>query len=173
MNLVTDDIPAITLALNPQSKDVMEEKPRKNKEVLNKSLIIWFAIAGLSMAAITLSVFYITFNILNQEFIYARTTALLTLILLEVANAYNFVSFRHKVSFKSLRVNKYLFYASIVSITATLFVIYSPLNKIFGTAPIGAADWIISILAALLIIIIFNILKWINSKKGTFKLEHF
>ena len=173
MNLVTDDLPAITLSFTPQSKDVMEEKPRKKKEILNKSLIIWFAIAGLSMAIITLAVFYIVFNFLNQEFTYARTTALLTLILLEIANAYNFISFRHKVSFESLRVNKYLFYASMISIAATLLIIYSPLNKIFETVPLGFIDWAIAIGASLLIIIIFNILKKVNEKREFFKLESF
>ena len=173
MNLVTDDLPAITLSVTPQSKDVMEEKPRKKREILNKSLIIWFTIAGLSMAAITLAVFYITFNILNQDFIYARTTALLTLILLEIANAYNFMSFRQRVNFESLRVNKYLSYASIISIAATLLIIYSPLNKVFETAPIGFVDWIIVIAASLMIIVIFDFLKRINEKREFFKLEHF
>ena len=40
-------------------------------------------------------------------------------ILLEIANAYNFISFRYKVTFGSLKVNKYLLYASIISIIAT------------------------------------------------------
>jgi Ca2+-transporting ATPase len=173
MNLVTDDIPAITLAVTPQSKDIMDERPRKNKEILNKSLIAWFGIAGFSMGFITLAVFYVTHNILGQDFAYSRTTALLTLILLEIANAYNFISFRHKVDFQSLRVNKALFYASIISIAATLLIIYTPLNKIFETAPIGLQDWIISIVASSLIIIIFNILKHINQRKGYFKLENF
>lgn len=168
MNLVTDDLPAITLALTPSSLDIMEEKPRKKKEILNKSLIIWFAIAGLSMAIMTLSVFFVSFNILNQTTEFARTTALLTLILLEIANAYNFISFRHKVNFESLRVNKYLFYASIISILATIAVIYSPLNKAFGTVPIGVVGWIIGIIPAIVIILIFNLLKRLNEKKKFF-----
>ncbi|MGV8151475.1 MAG: cation-translocating P-type ATPase [Candidatus Nanoarchaeia archaeon] len=173
MNLITDDLPAITLAVTPQSKDIMEEKPRKKKEILNKSLILWFAIAGFSMALITLGVFFITFNILKQEFIYARTTAFLTLIILELANAYNFMSFRHKVSFESLPVNKYLFLTSSISLAATILIIYSPLNKVFETIPIGALDWSIAIVASLGIVIIFNILKKINEKTNTFKIEHF
>ncbi|MFH1510575.1 MAG: cation-transporting P-type ATPase, partial [Candidatus Woesearchaeota archaeon] len=88
MNLVTDDLPAITLSVTPYSKDVMDERPRKKKEILNRSLIAWCVIAGMSMTLITLSVFYIMFNLLNKDFVYARTTALITLILLEIANAY-------------------------------------------------------------------------------------
>jgi len=173
MNLVTDDLPAITLALTPSSLDIMEEKPRKKKEILNKSLIIWFAIAGVSMAIITLAVFFISFNFLHQTTEFARTTALLSLIFLEIANAYNFMSFRHKVSLESLRVNKYLFYASIISILLTLAVIYTPLNKVFGTVPIGITGWLIGILGAVIIVLIFNLLKGLNDKKNFLKLEHF
>ncbi len=173
MNLVTDDLPAITLALNPSSLDIMEEKPRKKKEILNKSLVIWFAIAGVSMAIITLSVFFISFNIFNQTTEFARTTALLSLICLEIANAYNFRSFRHRVSFKSLRVNKSLFYASVISILATITIIYSPLNRVFETVPIDITGWLIGILSAIAIILIFNLLKKLNEKKNFFKLENF
>lgn len=173
MNLVTDDLPAITLALTPSSLDIMKEKPRKKKEILNKSLIIWFAIAGVSMAVITLSVFFVSFNILHQNVEFARTTALLSLICLEIANAYNFMSFRHRVSFESLRVNKYLFYASIASIIATIMVIYSPINKVFGTVPIGVMGWMMGILSAMIIVLIFNLLKRLNEKKNFLKLEHF
>ena len=173
MNLVTDDLPALTLALTPSSLDIMEEKPRKKKEILNKSLLIWFGIAGVSMAIMTLSVFFVSFNVLHQTTKFARTTALLSLICLEIANAYNFMSFRHKVSFESLRVNKYLFYASIASIVATITVIYTPLNKVFGTVPIGVTGWIIGIISAIIIILIFNLLKGLNEKNNFLKLEHF
>jgi len=173
MNLVTDDFPAITLSLTPKSKDIMEEKPRKKKEILNKHLIIWFIITGLLMALFTLLSFYFSYNILKQEFIYARTTALLTLILVEIANAYNFISFRYPVSPKAFKVNKYLLYASIISILATLTVIYyKPANRIFETAPLNLIDWIIALGFSFLIIIMLNIVKKINAKKEIFKLEN-
>ena len=172
MNLVTDDLPAITLALTPSSLDIMEEKPRKKKEILNKHLIIWLAIAGVSMAIITLFVFFISFSLLHQTTEFARTTALLSLIFLEIANAYNFISFRHKVSLESLRVNKYLFYASILSILATIAVIYSPLNKVFGTVPIGITGWLFGIISAIIIVLVFNLLKGLNEKKNFLKLEN-
>ena len=125
------------------------------------------------MAIMTLSVFFLSFNILHQTIEFARTTALLSLICLEIANAYNFMSFRHKVSFESLRVNKYLFYASIASIMATIAIIYTPLNKVFGTVPIEITGWLFGILSAIVIILIFNLLKGLNKKKNFLKLEHF
>ncbi len=173
MNLVTDDLPAITLAVTPSSKDIMEDKPRKNKEIFNKSLIVWMVITGSTMALITLGAMLLTFNVIGHDFESARTTALLTLILLEIANAYNFISFRTGVNFRTLIVNKYLFYASAISIAATLFIIYSPVNKIFGTVPIGIFDWGIALIISLLVIMVLNLLKTINKNGEFFKLEHF
>ncbi len=173
MNLVTDDLPAITLSLTPQSKDVMEERPRKKKEILNSSLVVWFIFSGVLMAIITLSAFYITFNVLKQDFAYARTNALLTLILVEIANAYNFISFRYPVNVKSLKVNKHLNYASLISILTTIAIIYSPLNKIFQTTELTLVDWGVSLGTSLIIVLSFNLLKKINKRKEIFKLEHF
>jgi len=94
MNIVTDDLPAITLGLNKSSDDIMDEKPRKKAGILNKDLFIFLIISGTIMAIFSLLSFYFSFNILGQEGSYARTTALLTLIVLEIAGAFNFRSFR-------------------------------------------------------------------------------
>jgi len=171
MNLVTDDLPAITLALTPSSKDIMNEKPRKNQKILTKPFFIWLLIAGILMAGFTLLSYYIAFNKLGQTTIDARTTTLLILILLEIGGAYNFLSFRKEVYPSSFLANKYLFIASIISIIATIIIIYTPLNSVFGTTPIGYADWIFSIIVALLLIIIFNILKRINNTKKFLELD--
>jgi P-type Ca2+ transporter type 2C len=97
----------------------------------------------------------------------------LSLILLEIANAFNFRSFRKGVLNRPLFTNKYLVYASIISLLATILIIYTPLSKIFSTVSIGWANWLIAIISALLIILLFDILKIINKKKKFFKLEGF
>jgi len=173
MNLVTDDLPAITLSLNKSSTDIMLEKPRKKKEILNKSLIIWMIIAGFSMALFTLISFFVSFNLFHQSTEVARTTALLSLILLEIANAFNFRSFRKGVLNRPLFTNKYLVYASIISVLATILIVYTPLNKIFSTVSVGWISWLIAIVLALLIILLFDTLKIINNKKKFLKLENF
>jgi len=170
MNLVTDDLPAVTLSVTPSSHDIMDEKPKQKKAILDNDVFIWMIISGISMAFITLFVFFLCFNILHQEFAFARTTALLSLIFLEIANAYNFMSFRQNVSFNSLTVNRALFYASIVSIVATIIIIYSPLNRVFETVPLGIVDWAIGIASAISIILIFNILKTWNVRTRKLKL---
>ena len=169
MNLVTDDLPAITLGFNPPSRDEMKMKPRKKSNILNKQLFILLSIAGLIMAFATLGTFYYTFKILNQDISVARTTALVTLIFFEIANAFNFRSFKYPVYKLPLFANKYLIYASAISILATVLIIYTPLNTIFETVPISLSYWIFAFVTALSVIVIFDVLKIISKKRFLIK----
>ena len=172
MNLVTDNLPAITLGFNPSSTDIMNEKPRRKAEILDKKLIILLIFTGLILAFFTLSSIYISFNLFNNDFESSRTIALVSLIMLEIASAFNFRSFRKGVFNRSPFVNKYLFYASLISILATILIVYTPINKIFETAPISLMGWIYAIIPALLLIAVFDLLKAINNKKKFFDLEY-
>jgi Ca2+-transporting ATPase len=171
MNIVTDNLPAITLGLNHSSEDIMEEKPRKNTNILNKRLFLTLIIAGTLMAVFVLSTFYFTFNILGQTTKDARTTALLALIVLEIAGAFNFRSFRKTTLNRSPLVNPYLAIASLISLIATFLIIYTPLNKIFETIPLPLLDWIIALGFGLLLILIFDIFKKINNKKNLLRFD--
>lgn len=165
MNLVTDNLPAITLSFNPSSKDIMERKPRKKSQILNKNLFLLLAFAGTMMGLLTLGVFYFTFNILHQPMEYARTTALLALIMLEISAAFIFKSFRYESMSKHTFSNKYLIYASLISMLATVLIIYTPLNGVFETVPLPIINWIIATSFPFLLIIIFDLLKRRNNKE--------
>ncbi len=171
MNLVTDNLPAITLGLNPSSKDAMNDMPRKKTEILNKSLILLLIFTGSLLALLVLSSYFITFNIFGESLEYSRTVALFSLICLEIASAFNFRSFRKGVLNRGLLVNPYLVCASVISLIATFLIIYSPLNKVFETVPLKLEGFIIPILVSLALIIIFDLLKYINNKKKFFDLE--
>lgn len=172
MNLVTDNLPAITLGFNPTSDDVMYEKPRRKKDILDKRLIAVLIFTGTLLALIVLTTVYLSFNIFKEDFESARTIALVSLIMIEIASAFNFRSFRKKVFNRSPFVNKYLAFASIFSVIATLFIVYSPANKIFETVPISPAKLILTLLPAIFLIAVFDLLKYINNKKKFLDLEH-
>lgn len=167
MNLVTDNLPAITLGFNPSSKDIMKEKPRLKAEILNSKLIGLMLFNGGLMASFTLFVYYISFNLLDQSAELSRTTALVTLILLEIASAFNFRSFRHKVLTRSPFVNKPLLGASLISIFLTLIIVYSNLGKVFETVPLTLTGWISALIASILILIIYDLLKELSIKGKT------
>ncbi len=172
MNLVTDNLPAITLGFNPPSSDIMEEKPRKNAEILNSKLVVLLLFTGALLTLFVLAGYYIVHNVFMMGEEYSRTVALLVLIILEITSAFNFRSFRKGVLNRGMFANKYLVYASAVSFIATLVVIYSPANKLFETVPLGPKGFIIGIAAAALLIIIFDVLKLLNSKLKILDVSH-
>jgi P-type Ca2+ transporter type 2C len=167
MNLVTDNLPAITLGLNPYSKDVMTDPPRKNTGILTKPFFLLIVTNGTIMGTITLVVYYISFNVLGNSVEVARTTALICLIGLEIASAFNFRSFRQLSLTRSPFVNPYLVIASTISLLATLVVVYvDRVSAIFETTPVGINQWLTAITAGLILLIIFDILKYYSNKKG-------
>lgn len=165
MNLVIDDLPAITLGLNIYSKDVMREKPRIKAPIINREAMGFMVLFTFLTAILTLASFYISFNVLHNDLKTARTSALVSIILLQIAGAFSFRSFRHPVLTGSLVANPYLFAAAGISLTATLFVIYSPLNILFETAPLPALEWGIAIYSSLILIVIFDQVKFFTQRK--------
>lgn len=165
INLVTDDLPALTLGFNRSSKDVMNEKPRRKAEILNRPLFSYTLFVSVLMALFTLTAFYISFNVLDQTMEVARTAALATLILLEIANAFNFRSFRYLVLNRSPFINIHLFYASILSIIATLLVIYTPLNHAFETVSPGLWGWGAALAMSFILLVVLDFAKEIYSRK--------
>lgn len=159
MNIVTDNLPSITLGFNPTSKDILTGKMPKNTPLIDRQLVVLIIVTGFLMAALTLFSHYLSLNILHHSTEFARTTALVTLILVEIAGAFIYRSFRKGVLTRSPFINKYLFIASSVSVVLTLVIIYTPISKIFETVPIRSVEWITAAISGFLLILIFDILK--------------
>jgi len=168
MNLVTDSFPAITLVFNPTSDDLMNDEPRRDAGILNTKLMLLLAFTGALMAFLTLLVYYLSFNLLGQSTEVARSTALLALIILEIAAAFNYRSFRKLTLNRSPLVNKYLFYTSLASIFVTLFIFYSPLRLAFETVPLKVSGWLIAIGSSLAFLLLFDVMKLLNKKRNFF-----
>ncbi len=165
MNLFSDEITAITLAFNPYSKDVINQKPRRKSEIITFPLFVMIVVSGLMMSLGSLGIFYYVLNIGKSE-IAARTIAFSTMVFFGITNAFNFRSFRKKSLNRSIYTNKPLFWASLVAVISTIGIIYiRGLNKIFETTPIKPVYLIVGALLSLSVIVIFDILKHINNKK--------
>jgi len=167
MNLFTDEITAITLAFNPYSRDVMSSKPRRKSQIITRSSFFMLAISGLIMCLGSLGVFYylISSGSPVQE---ARTVAYITMAFFGLTTAFNYRSFRKPTLTRSLFTNRPLAYASLFVIILILLGIYSPLSYLLETTKIEWKYWIIAALISLSVLIVFDLLKWINEKKNIF-----
>ena len=91
---------------------------------------------------------------------------MVTLIFFELTLAFNFRSFRKGVLNRGLFINKYLFYATAISVMLTFIIIYTPLSTIFETTPIGIEGLVIPLASSFLLIIIYDLLKYVNKRTG-------
>ncbi len=157
INLVTDGLPALALGIDPINNDVMHRKPRNPKEnIISRNMIINIFFTGLIFALTTL----ILFNMSLDNPIKAQTIAFSTLVILELFR----VNIIRKQYNNKLFENKYLILAVVSSFLLQLMVIYTPLNKIFGTIALSLTDWIFIILVSLFATILCRIFYLISIK---------
>jgi len=171
INLITDNLSALTLGLNPSSPDIFEQKPKSNQKIVNKELLKLISITSLLMTFVTLFAYNISINFFNHTPTEAQSVALLTLVLAEIATAFSFRSFRKYIVGRSILINPYLAVTSLFSIILTLIVIYSPLNKFFETTPLSYDILLIPFFSFVFMIFLNDIVKFFNLRRNKYLSE--
>jgi P-type Ca2+ transporter type 2C len=142
VNLVTDGILDITLAMEPKEGDVMEEPPRKpDARIVNLEIFKNIFFVAIFMAVGTLWMFFNANNNSNANLVYAQTLVFTTLAMFQVFNALNCRS-RYKSVFQiGLFSNPYLFVAIMASIALQLAAVYVPfMQTALGTVALPIQD---------------------------------
>ncbi len=144
MNLATDSLPALALAMEPAEKNVMKRGPRDEKLLEG----IWGPIV-LAGALMVLSVFFVfDYGLNNSGLDIARTMAITTAIFFELFFAFSCKSKRSLFQ-TGIFNNKYLIWAVLISAGLHLGLIYSELGSVFGFVGLGLKDLGICTLAGL------------------------
>lgn len=168
MNLVTDDLPAIALASNKASKDILSWKPKKEQGLFNKSLKRLTVMAGIIMTILAFSLYYHSLKESNQNILLSRGISLFLLILLELAFAYSFRSFRKPFIKINMKENSFMNIAIVVSLLLTLLIYLTPLSKAFEVSLFGFVDLIYILFLTALGLILVDFFK-LKIMKGYYK----
>ncbi len=150
LNLLTDSLPALALGVDPTPKNIMKRPPLNPKEgVIDREMKFSIGYTGLFIGIVVL----LSFATRMPQLYEARTVALTTLVLMELARIALI-----KINYKeSLFNNKYLVLAMIGTIVLQLIAVYSPLNHYLGLVPLNWFDWII-ILGFVFLVFVFSLL---------------
>ena len=165
INLVTDSLPAISLAKEPLDMRLMDQPPRRVEEpIFTKRFTINIAIIGVLICIGTLGLFYYgllkgiqlwgtgDLIIEDQIYRYATSIAFMSIIMFENWNIYCSRSLKHSI-FKIKAQNNYMHMAIFVAIILQLMTIYIPvLNPVFHTYPLDWVDWILIIAVSLSVV---------------------
>jgi P-type Ca2+ transporter type 2C len=141
LNLVTDGAPALALATEKGDPDIMNQAPRPTKEpIINRYMTIGIIIQTIAITAVTLAAYFIG---RASNIMYAETMAFVTLSVSELLRAYTARSEYYPLLKIGVFKNKWMNYGVVSSLVMILIVVYVPfLNQIFGTLPLGGAQWL-------------------------------
>ena len=152
VNLATDGLPALALAVDPPERDLMHRPPRRRGAgIFTRPVVGLIALGGLWSTAVTVGLFTSLLGS-GTGLDEARTTVFATLILIELFKTFSFRSDRRSTLERPFR-NRWLNLAVAWEITLLTLVLNIPfLESAFGTTDLSPGRWALVIGAALTIV---------------------
>ena len=167
VNLATDGLPALALAVDPSDPDLMRRPPRDPCRGIFTRPVVTLMLAGGGWSTLVNLSLFAWARLSGRSDAEAMTMTFVTLVLIEFCKAYNFRSDRHSV-LEHPFANRWLNLALIWELLLLLLVVYLPLlQKPFGTFALTPADWAVIIPAACSIFPVLELAKWLV-RRGRF-----
>ena len=167
VNLATDGLPALALAVDPPEEDLMRRPPRNAQTgIFTRPVVMLMLLGGIWSTLINLGLFNWAINSgrsLNE----AMTMTFVSLVLIQFFKAYNFRSDRHSVLERPF-ANKWLNLAVAWELALLFVIIYVPfLREAFGTYYLQLSDWGVILILAFSVVPILESAKWME-RRGWF-----
>ena len=167
VNLATDGLPALALAVDPSEKGLMKRKPRNPRTgIFTRPVVSLMVAGGIWSTLINLGLFVWAMNS-GRSIEEAMTMTFVSLVLIQFFKAYNFRSDRNSVFHKPF-ANKWLNTAILWEVALLIVIIYVPfLHDAFGTYYLPLVDWLIVLGLAMTIMPVLELVKWME-RRGWF-----
>lgn len=167
VNLATDGLPALALAVDPPESDLMRRPPRDPRTgIFTRPVVMLMLVGGIWSTVINLGLFVWALNS-GRSVQEAMTMTFVSLVLIQFFKAYNFRSDRHSVLQRPF-ANKWLNVAIIWELFMLALILYVPiLERTFGTYGLPVRDWVIIVAAAFTVSPVLEMAKWIE-RRGWF-----
>ncbi|MBU0461485.1 MAG: calcium-translocating P-type ATPase, SERCA-type, partial [Nanoarchaeota archaeon] len=136
VNLITDGLPAVALAMDPPAPGIMKRPPRSVKsKIISPKMDVVIVLGGILVALLTLGIFRYSLSVYDETT--ARTIGFTALVLGEFAMIHLVRSDYQTKLFS----NKWLWMAVGTSLALHLAVLYTPLHTFFKAVPLTLAHW--------------------------------
>lgn len=167
MNLVTDVFPAMALAVEPASPDIMNRRPRSSqKSLLSKPFLALIGWQAALLASLGLVAYVWALQIYGPGS-HARTVALFSLIAVQLGHTFNCRS-RTRSAFVGLFRNRFIWLAVMSVIGLQVMAAYiEPLALVLDITKPSALDWLVICTSGFLAIGIVELIKLIQRWRQT------
>ncbi|MGE5215806.1 MAG: cation-translocating P-type ATPase [Chloroflexota bacterium] len=167
INLATDGLPALALAVDPHEADLMWRKPRNQRRgIFTRPVVALMLTGGIWSALVNLTMFRWALHS-GRGLEEATTMVFAGLALIEFFKAYNYRSDRHSVLLRPFS-NKWLNLAVTWELILLAVVVYAPfMQRPLRTFSLSPTDWAILFGVALSIFPVLESMKWLE-RRGWF-----
>jgi Ca2+-transporting ATPase len=161
VNLATDGLPALALALDPPESDLMRRRPRdQGRGIFTRPVVTLMMTAGAWSALANLALFGWLIAA-GRSVEQAMAITFVSLVLIEFTKAYHFRSDVHSMLRRPF-ANRWLNLAVIWELLLLGLIIYVPfLERVFGTAALGPEDWLLIVYPSATLWIVLEGTKWV------------
>ncbi|MBM4121277.1 MAG: cation-translocating P-type ATPase [Nitrospira sp.] len=168
INLVTDGLPALALAVDPADPEIMKRPPRHpSARFLDRDRVILMSVQGLFMALITIIAFAYCLYGMDQDLDRARTVTFTVLVMAQLFHAFNCRSDHHSLFRIGWGTNKHLLWAVAGSATLQAIILLAPWTReVFKVAPFNPEHWLLALGIGLLPLAAMEAWKWLRARRG-------
>jgi P-type Ca2+ transporter type 2C len=160
VNLATDGLPALALAVDPAEPGIMRRRPNDPKQGIFTRPVLALMLAGGFWSTLVNLALFEWARRSGRPLQEAMTMTFVSLVLIQFFKAYSFRSARVSVSVRPL-ANRWLNLAVFWELCMLSAIVLVPvLRGLFGTYPIPVADWTIIILCSMTVIPVIEGVKW-------------
>jgi Ca2+-transporting ATPase len=165
VNLATDGLPALALAVDPPEPDLMRRKPRNPRVgIFTRPVVAMLLTAGLWSAIVNMTLFMWELRS-GRPLQEVMALAFVALVLIQFFNAYNCRSDRLSVLHHPF-ANRWLNLAVAWEVALLIAILYVPfLQRAFGTFSFSAGDWLLTVALAFSIVPVMEAVKWMIRRR--------
>ncbi|MDD5012551.1 MAG: cation-transporting P-type ATPase [Candidatus Nanoarchaeia archaeon] len=160
MNLITDSLPSLALAVEKEEDNIMKRGPINHSNNILNGVLKFVLIAGFISFLATI----ILFIIYQADLEKARTMALTVSVFCELFIALACRSDTKNIWKVGLFSNKFMLFSIIAAGALQIIAVYTPLAGFFGLKAISAGELLIAVAASSLGFIFFEIMKFFKIK---------
>ncbi|HEX8137044.1 MAG TPA: cation-transporting P-type ATPase [Pyrinomonadaceae bacterium] len=166
MNLVTDIFPAMALAVEPASPEIMRQRPRSpQRALLSSSFLMLIGWQAVMLAALALGAYVWALRSYGAG-AHSRTVALLALVGVQLGHMFNCRS-RTRSFVDHLFSNPFIWIAALMLLALQLLALYfPPLALVLNTSRPTRADWLVLCACTLAPVMIVEVVKIYFRRQG-------